>query len=281
MLSSCVPNQDENGDFLHGAEFDPTTTTDPGTGSGVTKYLSKMTAVDSDGEKVVFTYGYTSGKLTSVNTDDNSISYTLIYSGDLINKMTIIEDDGSTKSTTNLNVNYSGGKFSSAEGTTTEDSGNSYSEKLTSTYTGGKLTKLVTKAIGFDISDPTITYDLWSLQSDITYSGNNISSWKLSTAFPPTPPITIPPIVITTNLSNYDSSKNPFATLPETFNIISAHYGTEYQAVTGLSANNYKNIAVASDFGSDSTVYTYTYDADKYPTKAVSSLNTLTFEYKK
>ncbi len=57
-LASCSPNQDENGEFLHGIDYDPTTT-DPGSGSETTKLLEKVSGVDSDGESTTVTYTYT------------------------------------------------------------------------------------------------------------------------------------------------------------------------------------------------------------------------------
>lgn len=281
---SCTPTIDQDGDFLNGVNYN-NPENDGGTG-GTTlpttyiKHLSKATTT-SNGENVTFTYSYSAGKLTSVTTSDNSISYTISYGGsDNISKIIVKNKDADTGEiiTTNYTITYSGGKFSEADGIYTDPLGNDYSQIYTATYTGNKLTKLVTK-VSPVTSIPSPIDISQTIQSDISYSGNNISTWKFSTIFPSTPPITLPPIVITYNFSNYDAKINPFATLPEVYNIISMHYGTQFQSFSGISANNYTKENLVTDYGSDSTAFTYTYDSDSYPTKAVSSGGTLTFEY--
>lgn len=284
LLFSCEPSRAENGDFLNGVDG-----TGSGSGSGtggggttgVVKQLKSVSAKDDTGETITYTYGYALGKLVSVKASDNSVKYDLTYEGNNINKMTVVQSDGATVTTTNFTVTYSNGKFFEAKGKGTENTGNSFNNTITATYTNSKISKILSKMVGIDSADPAVTYDMFTLQSDITYTGNNIASWKFTTAFPSMPPITIPPIVISSAFSDYDSKINPFNTLPETYNIVSSLYGLESTAVTGLSANNYKKITVSSGTDTQSATYTYTYDADGYPVKAVASggLGTLTFEY--
>ena len=197
--------------------------------------------------------------------------------------MDIVEDDGAITTTTKFTISYNNGKFVEANGTGTENTGNKFTNKITPTYTNNKISKIVSKMVGIDSADPTILYDLFTLTSDITYTGNNISTWKFSTAFPLTPPISIPPIVFDTTLSDYDTKTNPFNTLPEVYNIISSLYGFDAAAVIGFSANNYRKITVSTQGDTQSATYIYTYDADNYPVKGVASnnLGTLTFEYVK
>lgn len=275
ILFSCEPGRDENGDLLFGVN-NPNQNGGGGT-TGVVKQLKSVTSKDDSGEIVTFNYTYGLGKLIKVQTSDNSISYSLSYDNNNINKIEILQNDGSIITTTNFTITYNNGRFVEARGVGKEDTGNSFKNTITASYTNNKISKILSKMVGVDSVDPTVTYDMFSIQSDITYTSNNISTWKFSTIFPATPPVTIPPIVITSNLSDYDTKVNPFNTLPETYNIISSLYGFESSAVTGFSANNYRRITVDGQ----SATYVYTYDNDGYPTKAVAdhNLGTLTFQY--
>lgn len=274
ILFSCEPNRDANGDYLIGVN-QPNGNTG-GTG-GTVKQLKSVTSKDDTGGTITYNYNYLAGKLAGVTTSDNSVSYTLSYDNNNINKIGIIQNDGSIITTTDFTITYNNGKFVEAKGIGKEDTGNSFTNTITTTYANNKISKILSKMVGIDTADPNITYEIFTLQSDITYTGNNISTWKFSTAFPATPPITIPPIVISSTFSDYDTNFNPFNTLPESYNIVSSLYGFDSAAVTGFSANNYKKIAVDGQ----SATYVYTYDADGYPTKAVASnnLGTLTFVY--
>ncbi|QOW10901.1 hypothetical protein Q73A0000_11295 [Kaistella flava (ex Peng et al. 2021)] len=274
ILFSCEPGRDENGDLLFGVE-QPNQNGGGGT-TGVVKHLKSVTSKDDSGETVTFNYTYLLGKLVNVKASDNSVSYNLTYDNNNINKIAIVQNDGSI-TTTNFTITYNNGKFVEAKGVGTEDTGNSFKNTITANYTNNKITKILSKMVGVDSADPNVLYDMFTLQSDVTYTGSNISTWKFSTIFPATPPITIPPIVISTTFSDYDNKINPFNTLPEAYNIVSSLYGFDNSAVTGFSANNYRKIAV----NGQSVTYTYTYDADGYPTKAVASgnLGTLTFVY--
>jgi YD repeat-containing protein len=276
VYNSCTPNADDDGDLLLGFN----NTGSSGGTSGVNKTLKAITSTDDTGETVTYNYNYNAGQLTSVRTSDNSVSYDLFYENKNINKITVVRND-STITTTNFTITYTNGNFAGATGIATDNTGASYTNNVTAAYTNNKISKIRSELSAKDPSDPTVTHDLTSLQSDITYTGNNVSTWTLTTSFPPTPPISIPPIIINTTFSDYDTKINPFGTLPKVFNIISTLYGTEGNGVTGLSVNNFRKIAVVTNADTQSATYVYTYDADDYPTKAVASnnLSTLTFQY--
>lgn len=277
LLFSCEPSRDENGDYLFGVNPNPNTNPGGGT-SGNLKNLKSVTFDDGSGEKVTYNYTYAADKLIGVTTSDNSVSYTILYDNNLIDKITVVQDDTGI-TTTDFTLTYNNGQLVEAKGVGSEEGGNSFTNTLTATHTNNMVSKVLSKMVGIDSADPTVTYELFTLQSDITYAGNNISSWKFTTLFPATVPL--PAIVLTSTFSDYDNKKNPFNTLPEAFNIVSSLYGLDSTAVTGFSANNYGKVTVASDSDSQSATYTYTYDADGYPTKAVASnnLGTLTFTY--
>lgn len=277
FLISCEPSRDENGDFLFGVN------NPGGNGDGTTvdKKLKSVTSTDDSGDIITYKYNYLGGKLVNVTTSDNSVTYDLLYENNLITKMVILEDDGAIITTTNFNISYNNGRFLEANGTGSEDTGSDFSNKITATYANNKISKIVSKLVGIDSADPTILYDLFTFTSDLTYAGNNISTWKFTTTFPATPPVIFPALVLDTTLSEYDAKKNPFNTLPEVYNIISSQYGFEASAVTGFSANNYRKITISTEGDTQSATYTYSYDADGYPTKGVASnnLGTLAFEY--
>ncbi|WHF50974.1 hypothetical protein QGN23_11100 [Chryseobacterium gotjawalense] len=276
ILFSCEPGRDENGDLLFGVN-NPGETGGSGETTGVVKQLKSVTSKEDTGETITYNYSYLLGKLVSVKTSDNSISYSLSYDNNTVNKITIVQNEGSAITTTDFAVTYNNGKFVEAKGTGKEDTGNSFTNTITANYTNNKVSKILSKMAGIDTADPAVTYDMFTLQNDITYTGNNISTWKFSTIFPATPPIIIPPIVISSAFSDYDTKINPFNTLPQAYNIVSSLYGFNSFAVTGFSANNYRKVAAEGQ----SLTYVYTYDADGYPTKAVASgnLGTLTFVY--
>ena len=132
---------------------------------------------------------------------------------------------------------------------------------------------------GEDPENPGTYQPATTMVSDLLFAGNNLSQWKMTMTNLAPPPIVIPPVVIVANLSNYETNKNPFATLPIEFTVVAGHFMTGTNSFTGLSMNNYRSTTVNTSEGSYSTNYAYTYDSAGYPTKAVSAEGTLTFEY--
>lgn len=80
-----------------------------------------------------------------------------------------------------------------------------------------------------------------TMVSDLLFAGNNLSQWKMTMTNLAPPPIVIPPVVIVANLSNYETNKNPFATLPIEFTVVAGHFMTGTNSFTGLSMNNYRS----------------------------------------
>lgn len=282
-VASCTPSLDESGDFLHGVNYD-WSSTDGNNGSTLTRYLSNVTSVASDGEKTTADYSYNGNKLIGVKTVDDYGSETvkLTYNGDLVSQMEITNVESGTTEVTNLNLVYDAGKLKSVTGTT--ESGGTLLYKSTTDVTynsGNKVSKVLTKMNSEDPDNPGQYILEFEVTSDITYNANNISLWKLSTTSVSGGPITIPPIVIESALSNYDSSKNPFGDLPMAYNILSTHYNTSNQGILGLSANNYKNVKITTMGIAQSVSMTYKYNTDNYPTEMTSNLgDKITFKYK-
>lgn len=282
MLSSCDPNQDGNGDFLIGVDYDPNTNPG-GNNGGTTKFLSKVTSVDSDGEQTTVDYIYTANKLTTVKSQfvDGSETAVLSYQNDQISHVEITTTELGETTLTKLDLIYTTGRLTSASGTTESNGVLLYKSTNDFTYNGEKVSKVVTKMNVEDSENPGQFVLEYDVTSNITFAGNNISNWKLATTTVPLGPISIPPIVLESELSNYDINKNPFATLPMAYNILSTHYNTSNQGILGLSANNYQAVKVTAMGVSQSLTMAYTYDEAGYPKTMNSNAgDKLTFLYK-
>ena len=278
LLFSCEPGRAENGDLLFGVN-------EPGQnggGTGQTKLLKKMTATNSDGEISTINYNYNSGILSSINVDEDGdqIDIFLTYDKDKLSQMVLNQMDGATIVNTTTNLIYTNGKLTGSTGKM-EAGGEEVSRNTTSfTYdTAGKLKMITTSILQEDIDNPGTYIEFSKLVSELLFVGNNISSWKMTTSVNAPPPFNIPPIVFEVKLSNYDTFKNPLATLPLEFNIAGAHFLVGTNSVQGLSSNNYKTASVKTDGVGDPVNYVYSYDVDGYPTMATASQAVLKYEY--
>lgn len=275
IISSCSPNQDENGDFLRGLDYE----TEVGGNNSTIKNIKKVTTTDDVGDKVVANYNYTGGKLTSVTSDDNSFTYTLTYKGNDITKIVYKNQDAMSGDAmiNTQNLTYLSGKLVKSEGNTTTSSGTViYVSSTNYNYASDKIKSIVTK-----IKDGTNTTEMFTLQTDYTFAGNNnLTNFKYSLTTAPGP-VTSTPIVITTSLSSFDTNKNPLATLPLAFKLVSSHFDLDNNVVSGLSVNNYKTAKIVSNVENLTANFNYTYDKDAYPTFGASVMGTVAFEYAK
>ena len=278
ILFSCEPGRAENGDLLFGVN-------EPGQnggGTGQTKLLKKMTATNSDGEISTINYNYNSGILSSINVDEDGdqIDIFLTYDKDKLSQMVLNQMDGATIVNATTNLIYTNGKLTGSTGKI-EAGGEELSRNETNfTYdTTGKLKMITTSILQEDIDNPGTYTEFSKLVSELLFVGNNISSWKMTTSVNAPPPLNIPPIVFEVKLSNYDTFKNPLATLPLEFNIAGAHFLVGTNSVQGLSLNNYKTASVKTDGVGDPVNYVYSYDGDGYPTTATASQAVLKYEY--
>lgn len=275
IVSSCSPTEDANGDFLRGLDYE----TEVGGNNSTVKNIKKVTSIDDIGDRVIANYNYTGGKLTSVTSDDNSFTYTLTYSGDNISKIVYKNLDPSSGNTTinTQNLTYLSGKLVKSEGKTTTSAGTAiYVSSTNYNYASDKIKSIVTK-----IKDGTNTTEMFTLQTDYTFAGNNnLTNFKYSLTSAPGP-VTTSPIVITTALSTFDSNKNPLGTLPLAFKLVSSHFDLDNNVVSGLSVNNYKTAKVISNVETLTANFNYTYDKDAYPTSGTSAMGTVIFEYAK
>lgn len=276
LLFSCEPGRAENGDLLFGV----TGPNQNGGSTGQTKLLKKMTATDSSGEISTITYHYNSGILSSVNVDEDGDQFdiSLTYDKDKLSKMVMTQMDGSTIIKTTSDLIYTNGKLTGSNGKMEAGGEETYRNETNFAYDiAGKLKMITTSIRQEDIDNPG-TYIEFSKQiSELLFVGNNISSWKMTTTV--NAPINIPPIVFEVKLSNYDTFKNPLATLPLEFNIAGAHFLVGTNSVQGLSLNNYKTASIKTDGVGDSVNYVYIYDGDGYPTTATASQGVLKYEY--
>lgn len=239
----------------------------PGTGNPTNPSPSskkmKQVKVQDTGDPAYFVnYVYNGDKLTSVNSSDNSISYTVDYTGNQITKITGKGIQGDPDVVFVSNLVYTGGQLTQTNGTRTD--GAAVEDFITNyTYNAGKIASAVTTF--YQAGTTTVT---GTITGTFQHSGNNLTNWTLNLQG-------MIPLNIVTTFSNFDSKHNPFNTLPLEFNLANCNLDLIHSGASGFSSENALNMNVA---GTGYTV-NYTYDADNYPTKIVSPDTTLDITY--
>ncbi len=236
-----------------------TPVTPPGTPTA--KKLKQVKVQDVGDPAYFVNYVYTGDKLTSVNTSDNSLTYTVLYNGNQISKITQKGIQGDPNVTYVSNLVYTAGQLTKTTGTRTDPGSPSEDFTTNFTYTGGKLSSAITTMyqVGTNTTTGTIT-------GNFEYSGSNVSKWTLNL---------LGALTIVSNFSNYDSKYNPYNTLPMEFNIANANFDVVNSGVVGFAPNNALNLNVD---GTPNTIV-YTYDPENYPTKIVSPDTILDLTY--
>lgn len=273
VVVSCEPGRAENGDLLFGINgSEPTPDV-------VQKKLKSVTSKDDTGEIQTFTFAYTTaGLLHTVTASDHSNDFELFYdANNQINKIKLVQDDGSEVTTTNFDITYANGRFLEAKGDGSTNSGGKIKSAISAIYTNNKVTRTLLKVQGVDSADPTVLYDLYVLQNDLTWVQNNLGSWKGAILLPP---YILPTIEINTVFANYDTHINPFSLLPEVYSIMSSVYNIDTYGSTGFSANNYRKITITTNAETITEDFIYVYDTDGYPVTATAGNGvSLTFQY--
>ena len=272
LVISCEPGRAENGDLLFGVDGNGGNNGTGGTTT--TKLLAKVTAPDDvSGGSYDINYSYTGNQLTGVTTSNNSFSEVISYTGSNISKIVRIKDDNGQKLTITNDFMYTGIVLSKIDQKT--ETGGQIAMRQTTTFTydvAGNVTKAVTKITDAE-TPPTL---LFTITSDFGFAGGNLSKWDFTLETEPMPPITIPPIILNSVLSNYDSAKSAYNTLPKSYCLYAVHEDTDTMGIYGLSKNNVRTFNVSGEIQQIS----YQYDADNYPTSMTSDGQTVKFEYK-
>ena len=264
IIASCSPNQDINGDYLRGVSYT------------TIKNVKTVTTVGAAGDEIVATYNYTGGQLTSVTSSDNSFSYQLTYTRDDITEILYKSVDDTGKDITNTQVlTYSAGKLTKSEGDVVFAGSGTFTSSTTYSYDGDKVKSIITK-----VKDKATSSEKYTIQTDYGFSGSNVSNFKYSLTYA-AGPIIQPPIILNITLSNYDSYKNPFGTLPMAFKLVSAQFDLENNALYGFSKNNYKTTNIKTNTDNTTVNFSYSYDTDGYPILGTSSAGTVSFQYVK
>lgn len=275
ILFSCETNRDENGDYLHGVITNPEGGNPGGGNTGNSRLLKKFTAVDSDGIVNIADYTYTGTKLTSVatsSTDDSSTKINITYTGDLVTKIVHInKDDTGQMVTSTLNMVHNGNVLTKINEEQDFGAGEVLKSNTTITYNGTKVLKI--ERTTFDNDTPPTLFS--TITSDLTFSGENMSKWIYTVAFAPKGPVTLPPLVVTANFSNYDTNKNPFFGFPKELNIANTFLDSGGVSVLGFSPNNPKTVKVDGQ----SANYVYLYNSAGYPVSAITDFGKFTYEY--
>lgn len=264
IIASCSPSQDVNGDFLLGVSYT------------TIKNVETVTTVDAAGDTIVATYNYNVGQLTSVTSSDNSFSYELTYTGDDITEILYKSVDDTGKDITNTQVlTYSAGKLTESEGDVVFAGSGTFTSSTIYSYDGDKIKSIITK-----VKDKATSSERYTIQTDYGFSGSNVSNFKYSLTYA-AGPIIQPPIILNITLSNYDSYKNPFGTLPMAFKLVSAQFDLENNALYGFSKNNYKTTNIKTNTDNTTVNFSYSYDTDGYPILGTSSAGTVSYGYVK
>ena len=264
IIASCSPNQDINGDYLRGVSYT------------TIKNVKTVTTVGAAGDEIVATYNYTGGQLTSVTSSDNSFSYRLTYTGDDITEILYKSVDDTGIDITNTQVlTYSAGKLTKSEGDVVFAGSGTFTSSTIYSYDGDKIKSIITK-----VKDKATSSERYTIQTDYGFSGSNVSNFKYSLTYA-AGPMTQTPIILNITLSNYDSYKNPFGTLPMAFKLVSAQFDLESNALYGFSKNNYKTTNIKTNKDNTTVNFSYSYDTDGYPILGTSSAGTVSYGYVK
>lgn len=249
IIQSCV---DSNTDF-----------TDPGSLAPGRKVIKKIKVNKAGSAPYEIEYNWTAGKLMSVSTTDNSLSYILEYNGKDLKKVSQTLIQGVQTKTRISNLIYKNGRLTTINGSES------------SAAPGGTVNFITT--VSYIANNPYFLNKVYQNGSTmpeesiyLEFNGTNIKkiNYVLGTG--------ATSINTEVNLSNYDTDPNPLHTLPATFSITDSNVNQDSFGVTGLSTSNYRTANIQNT-GVENTVYTYA--ADGYPIKSVKPNLVLQFEY--
>ena len=220
------------------------------------------------------TYTYDKDDLATVvakSTDGDEATYTLSYTDGVLDKVTVDEIKDAEPLTTVFNLLYvSGGKqLLSANGTATSSGTEIHTVTTNYNYSGSKVSKVSTVY-------NTSAMEIGRVDTNIGYSGDNVSTFDISTSMFGTAPI-----IVNSELSGYDDSrKNPYAAFPDAFKAFSINYmlGSAPMVVMSKSVNKYLKVnAMGQTIGINSV---YKYGGDGYPISGSNDQGgKITFEY--
>lgn len=266
LLSSCVPNQDGNGDYLIGVDYNPNTGTggDPGTPSS--RQLKKMTSHlqdDAGGfEDSNITYTYSGTKLVSYRDDSGETTIIDYNSNNKISKV--------SNSAQSSVFEYTGSNVSKVVTTITDIA------KITATYTysGGKLVKAIS------VQEYTVPIPLkMYLETDYQYQGENMTKSVIKNGIydPVTGDLVIMPEQQSITFT-YDTKKSPYKLLPTEYILLLAGIGPQGGAY--LSANNFEKITISNSGASGEVLsFSHVYDSENYPTKSTAGEEYISYTY--
>ena len=268
LIFSCESKRTEDGDYLFGLNKEPIIY-DPVT----IKVLKNVSIQYNNGKSSTMDFSYANKQLVGVTYDRGAMGKTqfvFTYNGANPDKAIITEDDGTSQTVTSLDLVYSSGRLSTANGTTIDPIlGNMTVANVFTYASNGKLSKVVTNNKS---SIPLLPGMI--VTSDLSYTGNNISTWKLNIDMG-----SISNSTTDTSFTNFDDKKSPFATLPSFFRALTLNYSSGIESPWGLSSNNFlkatsKTLNVSKDVTSS-----FLYDTDGYPVTGTSSEGKMIFGY--
>lgn len=290
---SCSPIGDTDGDLLIGVKNNGGS---GGTGSGggtggstnTGKVLSKVTTKDDNGNDLFINYLYSNKQLTGITTSDNSLKYTISYSGNTINKIVRVVSDSGQSITYIYDLVYKNSVLTSIN--EVDDFGGGFQNTGTIIYnydSSGKISHANQK-IYTDNAGTNILFS--NLDFTTTYSGNNMSSYILKAVIGDGSATSgSSSITAELNSFSYDNKINPYSTLPKIFNIadivglgpngLSSNNFTKATATTTTSLLIPPSTTPITSTTTQTSTSTYTYDSAGYAITQTTSGDTVKFEY--
>lgn len=257
--------------FLIQSCVEPRDYTEKNTPPSANKVLKKVRVNEVGTASYDINYNWTSGKLMSITTSNNSFSFTLQYNGTELNKIIGISGQGTQAETNTSSLVYTNGKLTQVNAIITSPSSQPKIVKSIYTYNSSGMVSQI-KSEHYNQSAPTIITETWI--NDLAYVNSNLSTSSLILHTMGTT------ISFVTTLSNYDANPNPLHTLPMAFTLANTNYDTTEAGPTGISPNNFKKLVlnVAGTTVADENIV-YDYDSNGYPIKSTQSNGYTDYEY--
>ncbi|QIG90126.1 hypothetical protein G6R40_10845 [Chryseobacterium sp. POL2] len=271
VMNACDTSRDINGDLLVGVDYDGTELPDTG-GDNETavKKIKKIVDTNVDGETMTTEYTYNGSKLVGVtakSTEGDDATYTLVYDGDVLTKVTLNQIEEGEKLDTKFDLNYTGDKLVSCTGVATSGGEQVHVANTIFSYSASGISNVKT-------TYQAGTTEIGKLETLIGFASGNINKFNITMTSMGIP------IVTENTPSNYDDKKNPFAAFPEAFKVFSLNFMFGSSPIAVLSKNNYRTLKSVV-MGQTMTIsVNYEYNADGYPVSGTrSDGGKITFQY--
>lgn len=273
LITSCSSKRDDNGDLLFGL------TGNPNNPVQVSKLLTKVTYTDDEGTQGIQTYDYINGQLSTVVSKDEDETQTIFlkYNNNVLSQVEAVITDSTNPYAVKYDFQYTNAQITKAIGVFSGGNRDGQTDETNYSYnSNGTLKSVQTTVSDGNVSNPKV---LLIVQQEGIYQGVNLSEWNIKQTMynNGTPGATISTKF---GMSRFDDKKNPFSTLPFAYLMAGINLSLGAETFNGFSRNNpIKTSISVSPLPQQDLNYTYTYDTEGYPVKAITEQGTYTFEY--